>query len=298
MNTPRFYAVLGSNDFTSPNAEHCNIDDAAYADLSAWLGTYLDPFLAAGVRNVLWLWAYGYAGVAYSAGTCCDGTTSAILPYNEANHRAIIGATFTAQIAPAFAGRLPKIDHLIVYGGPLHAASGTSNAELDLLTTTIEAIGATPGYDVQSALDFTLTPPHRPAVVRYNTRTGRKVYGEPWRGVGVNDAKAAGWDAYTSGYVIALDFADEHYADGTAQTLGQIEAAGCRPLIIADGSYTYAEQLAGLQTWMGRGCDFGCDMAARDAGERAALIAAANSIINARHSPRRPARVARHPRLE
>lgn len=225
--------------------------------------------------NVCALWPYGYTDKPFAIGTAVDGTAATCTPYNQVNHESTIGGRgFLDQVITAFVSRRSRINDLVFHGGSLHSAAGTTDSDLDDFTEVAIAVNARMSNDVQSALDFTLSSPHKLAVQRYYDTTRREVYGEPWRGVTANDAKADGWDFYTAGYLIERSYAVSSLSG--AKPISSVLADGNRILIEADGSSSNAEQLAGVGLWMGTyRCDYGCDMAARSTPEKTAILTAA-----------------------
>jgi hypothetical protein len=286
--TPRLYGMVTPIDFSGTQAAHVNIDAAAWANFAGWLTTHLDPILNAGIADVLLMRLFGNFATPYSAGTCVDGTTANINPANQVNHESTVaaggdggGREYLDQIGPAIATRRARIDNLLVYQGPLHASSGVTNAELDAFTEVVRAINAKPIYDVQSAIDYTLFPPHRFAVLRYLLVTAKKVGGEPRRGTQAQDAKATGWDAMTDTCLSDISFMEAVYGSGNGRDLFTSLRRGDREIVLMDGSRNQAAMLAGIALWMGRGYDVACEMGGKTAGELAALRSAADAAAAA-----------------
>lgn len=280
---PQFFIEVNPSDTENPTGNaQANLQDDPFNDLDAWLAATLDPILdliqpdatLPPAANVLFMWWAGWTDTPYSAGTGTDGSPVLISPLNHALHEAAVGGTsYLDQIAPAFLSRRGRIKSLVMYGGPLHAASASSNAALDELTEIPEAVNATPAYDVRNGLDFLLTPKQRLAEERYLARTGRKSIGEGFRLV--TQPKLDGWDALSDGALMIANDAESQFADPLYRSPRSLRGLRQRAIAYQNGSGTAAARLVKLNTWMGRGADFSTPLAGLTPPQQQSFIAAA-----------------------
>lgn len=276
---PRLYASIAFNDASASEAQ-CKVRDDAFSDLGGYLETALDPLIAKFQEHelpacLMAVWIFGYTVTGYNAGPTSSEPTSSANPYNQVQHEQIAGRSYLDQIAPALASR--ALEHVVLYGGPAHFTAGTSVAELDRFTEVAEDAGASPAFDLQNGLDFTATTlPQRDLVRRMLTK-GLKGYGEPWGEV--DEPLLSGWDDFLAGAFATPSYAATAFADpGTFHVLASLRAVGARAYVDIDGSHAYAQRLAAVELWMGRGYDVGVEFGGLVESEIDAIMAAAAAI--------------------
>lgn len=277
---PQLYIELNPCDHPGSDGQ-ANITDDAWGDFDSWLATELDPILdlvqpdltLPPAANVVFMWWAGYLSTQYSAGTNVAGASALISPLNHQLHEDAVGTSYLDQIVPALSSRRGRIKSLVMYGGPLHATSGTSDAELDKVTQIAESLNATPAFDVLHDLDFTANPKQKSASARYVTRTGRRQVGEGFAPVA--EPKLSGWDAYSDGALALESQAAGTYGNRAYRDPAMLRAMRQRPMVYVDGNYSAANRLAHLHTWMARGADYVVQFGGLTSAQKQGLIAAA-----------------------